>query len=63
MHSTGSSQTTKSHPQVQKHNAETKTATRQIITTEMQETYPVLRLEGQSMCNWCQKQEIGYLDT
>ena len=29
----------------------------------MQETYPVSRLENQSMCNYFQKQETGYQDT
>ena len=31
----------------------------QTITTEMQETYPVSRLEDQSMYNYSLKQEIG----
>ena len=31
MHPTGSSQATKSHPQIQKHNAETKTATNKLL--------------------------------
>ena len=37
--------------------------TRLSITTEMPETYPVSRLEEQSMYNWYPKQGVGYQDT